>query len=193
MEPGPWGCCYVHWTIFFTELLGLTQALQDMQPDSEEATKLIEEHDMEDDIEEDEGFADITEDPLVLNLGITKKLAGTAKGPVHWLTSGGNEYGQVLISVMTAQEGAGLDLMAADLGKRYQQAGVDPPVALYVDCGCCTEAGETKLKARFSWWPDIIIRLDIWYFMRRPALGCTTDAHQLYPGFMSASIFEQLI
>ncbi|XP_034460728.1 uncharacterized protein LOC117773137 [Hippoglossus hippoglossus] len=124
---------------------------------------------------------------------ITKKLAGTAKGTAHWLTSVGNEYGQVLISVLTAQEGAGLDLMAADLVKRYQQAGVDPPVALYVDCGCCTEAGETKLKARFSGWPDIIIRLDIWHFMRRLALGCTTDAHQLYPVFMSrlsASIFE---
>ncbi|XP_062250347.1 uncharacterized protein LOC133959246 [Platichthys flesus] len=124
---------------------------------------------------------------------ITKKLAGTAKGTAHWLTSVGNEYGQVLISVMTAQEGAGLDLMAAGLMKRYQLAGVDPPVALYVDCGCCTEGGETKLKARFSGWPDIIVRLDIWHFMRRLALGCTTDAHQLYPGFMSrlsASIFE---
>ncbi|CAB1435238.1 unnamed protein product [Pleuronectes platessa] len=124
---------------------------------------------------------------------ITKKLAGTAKGTAKLLTSVGKEYGQVLISVMTAQEGAGLDLMAAGLVKRYQLAGVDPPVALYVDCGCCTEAGETKLKARFSGWPDIIIRLDIWHFMRRLAVGCTTDTHQLYPGFMSrlsASIFE---
>ncbi|XP_052429310.1 uncharacterized protein LOC127970861 [Carassius gibelio] len=38
-----------------------------------------------------------------------------------------------------------------------------------------------------------MIRLDIWHFMRRIALGCTTDAHQLYPIFMSrlsACIFE---
>ncbi|CAL8307416.1 unnamed protein product [Merluccius merluccius] len=124
---------------------------------------------------------------------ITKKLAGTAKGTALWLTSVGNEYGQVLMSVLTAQEGAGLDIMAADLVKRYQQASVDPPVALYVDCGCCSEAGETKLEARFSGWPDLTVRLDMWHFMRRLALGCATEAHQLYPIFMSclsACIFE---
>ncbi|XP_051244073.1 uncharacterized protein LOC127356410 [Dicentrarchus labrax] len=125
---------------------------------------------------------------------ITKKLAGTAKGTALWLTSVGNEYGQILMSVLTAQEGAGLDPMAADLVRRYQRAGMDPPVALYVDCGCCAAAAEeTKLKARFSGWPDLIVRLDIWHFMRRLALGCTTDAHQLYPLFMSrlsACIFE---
>ena len=126
-------------------------------------------------------------------LQITKKLAGTAKGTALWLTSVGNEYGQILISVLTAQEGAGLDMMAADLVRRYQQAGVDPPVALYVDCGCCTVVGETKLEARFGGWPDLTVRLDIWHFMRRIALGCVTDAHQLYPLFMSrlsACIFE---
>ena len=124
---------------------------------------------------------------------ITKKLAGTAKGTGLWLTSVGNEYCQILMSVMTAQEGAGLDFMAAGLVRRYQQAGVASPVALYVDCGCCIEAGETKLKARFSGWPDLIVRLDIWHYMRRIALGCTTDAHQLFPIFMSrlsACIFE---
>ncbi|XP_035985262.1 uncharacterized protein LOC118558811 [Fundulus heteroclitus] len=70
--------------------------------------------------------------------------------------------------------------MASGLVKRYQQAGVDPPVALYVDCGCCAEAAETtKLQARFSGWPQLVVRLDIWHFMQRLALGCTTDAHQL--------------
>ncbi|KAF1384232.1 hypothetical protein PFLUV_G00140580 [Perca fluviatilis] len=110
-----------------------------------------------------------------------------------WLLSVGNEHGQILISVLTAQEGAGLYMMTAGLVKKYQQAGVDPPVALYVDCGCCTEVGETKLQARFSGWPDLTIRLDIWHFMRQLALGCTTDVHQLYPVFMSrisACIFE---
>ncbi|KAG9283218.1 hypothetical protein AMEX_G1968 [Astyanax mexicanus] len=124
---------------------------------------------------------------------ITKKLAGTAKGTGLWLTSVGNELGQVLISVLTAQEGAGLDKMADGLVRRYQQASVDPPVVLYVDCGCCTQAGDTKLKTRFSGWPALHIRLDIWHFMRRIALGCTTDAHQLYPIFMSrlsSCIFE---
>ncbi|XP_035985547.1 uncharacterized protein LOC118559003 [Fundulus heteroclitus] len=124
---------------------------------------------------------------------ITKKLSGPAKGTAQWLTSVGNEMGQVLISVLTAGEGPGLDLMAGGLVDRYEAAGVDPPVALYVDCGCCKEVGETKLKARFSGWPNLIVRLDIWHFMRRLAVGCTTDAHQLYPTFMarmSACIFE---
>ncbi|XP_052441426.1 uncharacterized protein LOC127980742 [Carassius gibelio] len=124
---------------------------------------------------------------------ITKKLAGTARGTGLWLTSVGNEFGQVLISVLTAQEGAGLDMMVDGLVKRYQQAGVNPPSVLYVDCGCCSEVSESKLKTRFRGWPDLMIRLDIWHFMRRIALGCTTDAHQLYPIFMSrlsACIFE---
>lgn len=127
-------------------------------------------------------------------LQITKKLAGTAKGTGLWLSSVGNEHGQILMSVLTAQEGAGLDRMASGLVKRYEQAGVDPPVALYVDCGCCAEAAETtKLQARFSGWPRLVVRLDIWHFMRRLALGCTTDAHQLYPLYMSrmsSCIFE---
>ncbi|XP_051747586.1 uncharacterized protein LOC127511105 [Ctenopharyngodon idella] len=121
---------------------------------------------------------------------ITKKLAGTARGMGLWFTSVGNEFGQVLISVLTAQEGAGLDMMVDGLVKRYQQAGVDPPAVLYIDCGCCTEMGKTKLKTRFRGWPDLKIRLDIWHFMCRIALGCTTDAHQLYPIFVSACIFE---
>ncbi|MEQ2289570.1 hypothetical protein AMECASPLE_034493 [Ameca splendens] len=33
---------------------------------------------------------------------ITKKLAGTAKRTALWLTSVGNEHGQILISVLTA-------------------------------------------------------------------------------------------
>lgn len=104
-------------------------------------------------------------------LQITKKLAGTARGTGLWLTSVGNEFGQVLISVLTAQEGAGLDMMVDGLVKRYQQAGVNPPAVLYVDCGCCTEVGETKLKTRFRGWPDLVIRLDIWHFMCRIAMA----------------------
>lgn len=40
-----------------------------------------------------------------------------AKGTALWLTSVGNEYGHILISVLTDQEGAGLDMMVADLMK----------------------------------------------------------------------------
>ncbi|XP_072293385.1 uncharacterized protein [Eucyclogobius newberryi] len=124
---------------------------------------------------------------------ITKKLSGAARGTAAWVTSVGNEHGQILISVHTAQEGAGLDMMVAGLIRRYRQAGVNPPLALYVDCGCCVEAGTTKLQARFSGWPNTAIRLDIWHFMRRLAQACSTNAHQLYPQFMSrlsSCIFE---
>ncbi|KAK7921947.1 hypothetical protein WMY93_008849 [Mugilogobius chulae] len=127
------------------------------------------------------------------DIRLTKKLAGVATGTAAWVTSVGNEYGQILISVLTAQEGPGLDMMAAGLVRRYRQAGVDPPLVLYVDCGCCSEAGETKLQARFSGWPNTAIRLDIWHFMRRLALACSTNAYQLYPRFMSrlsSCIFE---
>ncbi|XP_035858117.1 uncharacterized protein LOC116056487 [Sander lucioperca] len=124
---------------------------------------------------------------------ITKKLSGPAKGTAQWMTSVGNEIGQVLISVLTADEGGGIDAVAAGLVERYRRASVAPPTLLYVDSHCCEEAGDTKLQQRFSGWPDVIIRLDIWHFMRRLAGGVTTDAHQLYPIFMarlSACIFE---
>lgn len=83
--------------------------------------------------------------------------------------------------------------MVTGLINRYSRASVAPPVLLYVDSGCCVEKGQSKLQARFGGWPDLIIRLDIWHFMRRLAVGCTTDAHPLYPIFMSrlsACIFE---
>ncbi|CAL8240335.1 unnamed protein product [Merluccius merluccius] len=125
---------------------------------------------------------------------ITKKLSGLAKGTALWLTSVSNEVGQILISVLTAQEGPALDMMAADLIRRYSDAGVAPPQLLYVDCDCCREGmGPTKLKERFGGWPDLVVKLDIYHFMRRLASGCTKDAHPLYPVFMaklSCCIFE---
>ncbi|KAK7907602.1 hypothetical protein WMY93_016214 [Mugilogobius chulae] len=124
---------------------------------------------------------------------ITKKLAGHGKGTALWMTSVGNEVGQILTCVLSVQEGPGLDKMVAGLMERYRQAAVPPPVLLYVDCGCCVREGESKLQSRFSQWPDLHIRLDIWHFMRRLAVGCTTDAHALFPSFMgslSACIFE---
>lgn len=91
------------------------------------------------------------------------KLAGTSKGTALWLTS---KWVKVLIS--TAQEGSGSENMASDLIKRYTNAG-----------GWCSEAGRTKLGNQVQ-WVDLVIRLDIWHFMRRIAVGCTTDAHQRY-------------
>ncbi|KAL1246953.1 hypothetical protein QQF64_034540 [Cirrhinus molitorella] len=77
---------------------------------------------------------------------------------------------------------------------RYSNAGVAPPQLLYVDCECCREGtGESKLKQRFGGWPDLVVKLDIYHFMRQLASGCTKDAHPLYPIFMSrlsSCIFE---
>ncbi|XP_038588681.1 uncharacterized protein LOC119913343 isoform X2 [Micropterus salmoides] len=124
---------------------------------------------------------------------ITKKLAGHGRGTALCVTSIGNEVGQVLTSVLSVQEGPGLDKMVSGVMERYSRACVPPPVLLYVDCGCCVSEGESKLQTRFAQWPDIHIRLDIWHFMKRLAIGCTTDAHPLYPtfmGYLSACIFE---
>ncbi|CAL8404919.1 unnamed protein product [Boreogadus saida] len=66
------------------------------------------------------------------------------------------EKGQVLISVLTAQEGPGLDRMVSGLTRRYSEAGVAPPILLHVDCGCCEETGgESELKASgtLKMWP----------------------------------------
>ena len=44
----------------------------------------------------------------------------------------GNKYGQVLMSVVTAAEGAGLDAMFRGLQDRFRDARVDLPEVLYV-------------------------------------------------------------
>lgn len=45
----------------------------------------------------------------------------------------------------------------------------------------------------FSEWDQLIVRLDLWHFMRRFAVGVTTDSHPLYGPFMkrlTSCIFE---
>ncbi|CAH3183649.1 unnamed protein product, partial [Porites evermanni] len=64
---------------------------------------------------------------------VTKKLAGAAAGTAAWVTNIGNEFGQVLNSVLTASEGSGLRPMATGIIRRYEVAGVPPPVLLYTD------------------------------------------------------------
>ncbi|XP_071963285.1 uncharacterized protein [Antedon mediterranea] len=121
---------------------------------------------------------------------IVKKLAGYASGTAAWATNVGNEHGQVLISVLTAAEGCGVEKMIQGIIDRYASAGVPPAEILYVDRDCCGRSTMTKM---FSVWPDMHIRLDIWHFMRRIAAACATESHQLYPIFLkrlSACIFE---
>ncbi|MEQ2163478.1 hypothetical protein GOODEAATRI_030546, partial [Goodea atripinnis] len=125
---------------------------------------------------------------------VIKKLAGADAGTAQWMSSVGNELGQVLICVVTAAEGYGLQDMAKGLHKRYEQARRSPPEVLYVDRDCCRADGNSGAAAAlFASWPLLEVRLDIWHFIRRLAAGVTAESHVLYPDFMrriSASIFE---
>ena len=46
---------------------------------------------------------------------MAKKLPGHAAKTAEWVTNVGNEHGQVLMSVLTAKEGYGLEGMASSL------------------------------------------------------------------------------
>lgn len=123
---------------------------------------------------------------------VVRKLAGKSSGTAAWATNVANELGQVLVCVLTASEGFGLGPMAEGLMKRYSDAGVSPPKLLYVDRDCC-EGRAGKVNDLFRHWTDLPIRLDIWHFMRRLAVGCTTEAHPLYGVFLgrlSECIFQ---
>lgn len=83
--------------------------------------------------------------------------------------------------------------MAAGLMKRYREAGEAPPKIMYVDRDCCSQNGLCRVKAMFSEWHGLEVRLDVWHFMRRFAAGVTTEAQPLYGIFMarlSKCIFE---
>ncbi|KAJ8364716.1 hypothetical protein SKAU_G00135470 [Synaphobranchus kaupii] len=102
---------------------------------------------------------------------VTKKLAGFAADTAAWATNVGNEFGQVLISVLTSAEGEGLLPMAAGLMQRYRIAGVAPPQLMYVDRDCCSSVGGSKTAAAFHEWDELVVRLDVWHLMRRFAGG----------------------
>ena len=119
---------------------------------------------------------------------IVRKLAGKRAGTAAWATNVGNQRGQVLMSVLTVNEGAGLENMANGLMRRYPMAGVPPPEILYVDRDCCS--GTTvKTKELFSLWENLVMCLDIWHFMRRIAAGCNTESHPLYSVFLEQRLF----
>ena len=62
---------------------------------------------------------------------------------------------------------------------------------MYTDRDCC---GERPVSvALFSAWVELLTRLDAWHWIRRIALGCTTESHPLCGTFMarlSQSIFQ---
>ena len=57
------------------------------------------------------------------------------------MTNIGNEKGEVLNSVLTTGEGAGIDELCQGVVQRYKDAGVPEPQVIYVDKDCCNETG----------------------------------------------------
>ncbi|XP_055011456.1 uncharacterized protein LOC129409435 [Boleophthalmus pectinirostris] len=123
---------------------------------------------------------------------VTKKLAGGIEDTATWMTNIGNEHGQVLNSVLTTGEGAGLDDLCQGIVKRYRDAGEPQPDAIYVDRDCCSDRGVSPVLQWFRPW-TCTVRLDVFHFMRRFTNGLTTEHHPLYGTFcskLSSSIFE---
>ncbi|GFR88378.1 hypothetical protein ElyMa_000768700 [Elysia marginata] len=96
---------------------------------------------------------------------VLKKLAGDAAGTAALSTNVGIEQGQELMSVLTASEAKGLWNMTDGLMKRYESTGMTEPLLLYVDRDCC---GKLHMEAKnlFPKWKEMVVRLDIWHFMR---------------------------
>ena len=123
-----------------------------------------------------------------------KKLQGVAANTASWATSVGNENGEILQSVLTVSEALEfLQKLAEGLMDRYEGARKTPPSVLYMDHVCCSGHGRSKFHNLFGKWPNLLVRFDIWHFMRRVALGCSSESHPLYGLFtsrLSACIFE---
>ncbi|MEQ2204980.1 hypothetical protein XENOCAPTIV_022296 [Xenoophorus captivus] len=66
------------------------QALQDMNPDSEETARLVEEHDALVD-EEDEGFSELSADPTVLDMVVSS-------GTSSMLSEAGDTSNETMVS-----------------------------------------------------------------------------------------------
>ncbi|XP_058496171.1 uncharacterized protein LOC131466752 [Solea solea] len=123
---------------------------------------------------------------------ITKKLAGGIGDSAAWMTNIGNEFGQVLNSVLTTGEGAGLEELCQGIVTRYKNAGQAEPEVIYVDRDCCSQSGVSSVVKFFRPW-RCAVRLDSFHFMRRFNCGLTTEHHPLYGIFcakLSSCIFE---
>ncbi|XP_051810015.1 uncharacterized protein LOC110962542 isoform X2 [Acanthochromis polyacanthus] len=123
---------------------------------------------------------------------VTKKLAGEIGGSATWMTNIGNEFGQVLNSVLTTGEGAGLEELCQGIVTRYKNAGKAEPEVIYVDRDCCNQSGVSSVTKLFHPWRSAV-RLDSFHFMRRFNCGLTTEHHPLYGTFcakLSACVFE---
>ena len=125
---------------------------------------------------------------------VTRKLQGVEAESANWVTNVGNERGEIVISVLTASEStSSLKPMAEGLVKRYATAGEAAPLILYTDRDWCGCQDQSRFNALFSSWPNMVVRLDIFHFMRHLAAGCNSESHPLYSvlmGSLARCIFE---
>ncbi|XP_065905191.1 uncharacterized protein [Dysidea avara] len=118
---------------------------------------------------------------------VCRKLQGRAAGTASWCTNVGNERGEILTSVLTESEGLdGLRPMAVGLIRRYEKAKQDPPKLLYTDRDCCSIRGRSHCAKLFNEWENLVVRLDIWHYMRRLSRVCTSESHPIYGKFMAS-------
>ena len=75
---------------------------------------------------------------------ITKKLAGGVAKTAQWMTNITNDNGQVLNSVLTTGEGAGLRSLCQGIVRRYHDASEPEPEVIYVDRDCCSVSGKSS-------------------------------------------------
>ncbi|KAI4794050.1 hypothetical protein KUCAC02_032316, partial [Chaenocephalus aceratus] len=73
---------------------------------------------------------------------ITKKLSGHAKGTALWVTYG-NEVGQIVTSVLTVQEGPGLDTMVSGVMERGMGVPLLEQVCMQV-CSCLNRGHQER-------------------------------------------------
>ena len=95
--------------------------------------------------------------------------------------------------VTTSESCEALKPLADGLMQRFQAGNVAPSIILYTDRDCCSDSGDSKFNRLFNQWPSLKVRLDIWHYIRRIAVGCTSESHPLYGIFLtqlSGCIFE---
>ncbi|XP_047220672.1 uncharacterized protein LOC124869130 isoform X2 [Girardinichthys multiradiatus] len=116
---------------------------------------------------------------------VIKKLAGADAGTAQWMSSVGNELGQVLICVVTAAEGYGLQDMAKGLHKRYEQARRSSPEVLYVGRDCCRADGKPSTSVVKT---PMVITLPTNHLPCSPELQCLV--HTLGPQLFTPSLAD---
>jgi hypothetical protein len=78
--------------------------------------------------------------------------------------------------------------MAQGLIERYERAGEEAPLLMYVDRDCCQNQGPSSVERLFADWVEagMAIRLDPWHWIHRFDAAVRTDSHPKYSTFKSA-------